>query len=58
MNTTNSLGDPLVVRLELVAGEADSLDPTLLELSLKLGNLSELSSANGGEVAVGQRNRQ
>lgn len=48
----HSLGDPLVVRLELVAGETDGLDSTLSELGLELGDLSELGGADGSEVAV------
>jgi hypothetical protein len=37
------LGNPLVVRLKLVAGETDGLDSTLLELALELSDLSKLA---------------
>ena len=48
----HSLGNPLVVRLELVAGQADRLDATLLELWLQLGDVTELGRADRSKVAV------
>ena len=46
------LGDPLLVRVELVTRETDRLDTTLLPLGSKLGNLTELSGTDGSEVAA------
>ena len=38
------------MRLELVAGQANGLDATLLEVGLQLGNLTQLGRADGSEV--------
>lgn len=46
------LSDPLSVRVELVAGESDSLDSSLEELGLQLRNLAQLGGADGSEIAA------
>lgn len=44
----NSLLDPLLVEVKVVAGESDGLHSSLLPLLLELGNFTELGGADRG----------
>lgn len=46
------LSDPLGVRVEFVARKPNSLHASLEELRLELGDLSQLGSADGSEIAA------
>lgn len=49
--------DPLAMRFDGIRGETNELDPTFGKLRFKLGERTQLSGADGGEIfRVGEEN--